>query len=322
MTIPEFKASLSLPAIAAPMFLVSGIELVAATCCAGIAGAFPSLNGRTTQDFESMLQELTTRLNAFEKETGQKPAPYCVNLIVNKTNPRLMPDLELCVRYKVPVVITSLGAAKEVVAAVHQYGGLVFHDVINRRHSEKAIEAGADGIIAVTVGAGGHAGTANPFALIAEIRSFYDGLLLLAGAMNTGADIAAALCMGADLAYMGTRFIATKESLADPAYKEMLVQAQISDILYTAAVSGVHANFLKPSLTRSGLDLTQKKQEDFAVLVQDERKAWKDFWSAGQGATGIHDIPGVATLIERLKSEYSAALRNQAERWQAFQGRQ
>lgn len=315
MTVHEFTTALSIPAIAAPMFLVSGTGLVSATCRNGMAGAFPSLNARTPEGFERMLQELTTELEQFEAQTGQKPAPYCVNLIVNKTNPRLLPDLELCAQYKVPVVITSLGAVKEVVARVHDYGGLVFHDVINKRHAEKAIEAGADGIIAVAAGAGGHAGTSNPFALIAEIRSVYDGLLLLAGAINTGSDIAAALCMGADMAYMGTRFIATTESLADAAYKEMLVQAQIKDILYTDAVSGVHGSFLIPSLKRAGIDLTQKKKEDFAVLAQEERKIWKDIWSAGQGATAIHDIPDAATLVARLKSEYHMALQQQTARF-------
>lgn len=312
MTAQTFLSQLYLPAIAAPMFLVSGSQLVLEVCKEGMAGAFPSLNGRHKEDFEQMLREVTEGLKKHEAETGQKPAPYCVNLIVHKTNPRLMPDLQLCMKYKVPVVITSLGAVKDVVDAVHSYGGLVFHDVINKRHAEKAVEAGVDGIIAVTAGAGGHAGQANPFALIAEIRSFYKGLLLLAGAINTGADIAAALCMGADLAYMGTRFIATQESLAAAAYKEMLLGAQIKDVLYTDAVSGVNANFLIPSLTSAGIDLSQKKKEDFATLAQDERKAWKDIWSAGQGATGIHDIPPVRALVERLKEEYRTALTAQA----------
>lgn len=316
MTVPEFTAHLSLPAVAAPMFLVSGVELVLAACTSGVASAFPSLNGRKHADFERMLQEVTEGLKRYEAETGLTPAPYCVNLIVNKTNPRLMPDLESCVRHKAPVVITSLGAVKEVVDAVHSYGGLVFHDVINRRHAEKAAEAGVDGIICVSAGAGGHAGTVNPFALLAEIRSFYDGLLLLAGAISTGADIAAALCMGADLAYMGTRFIATQESLASAAYKQMLLQARVADVLYTVAVSGVNANFLIPSLTAAGVDLSQKKNEDFAVLAQDERKAWKDIWSAGQGATAIHDVPTAADLIARLKTEYKDALWQQAERYQ------
>lgn len=318
MTVAAFQSQLALPAVAAPMFLVSGTGLVTATCKSGMAAAFPSLNGRTVQDFERMLLTVTTELKAHETATGKAPAPFCVNLIVHKTNLRLQADLDLCVQYRVPVVITSLGAAKEVVDKVHAYGGLVFHDVIHKRHAQKAMEAGVDGIIAVTAGAGGHAGTANPFALVSEIRSFYEGLLLLAGAINTGADIAAALCMGADLAYMGTRFIATTESLAPDAYKQMLVNAQIDDILYTDAVSGVHANFLKPSLQAAGLDLSQEKQEDFAVLARQERKAWKDIWSAGQGTTGIHDICDAATLVARLKAEYLEALSRQAERLRSF----
>ena len=207
------------------------------------------------------------------------------------------------------MIITSLGAVKELVDAVHSYGGLVFHDVIKKRHAEKAAEAGVDGIIAVANGAGGHAGTANPFALIDDIRTFYDGCLILAGALNNGNDILAAETMGADFAYMGTRFIATKEGFADHAYKDMLVNSTFEDILYTDGISGVNANFLKPSIVHSGIDLTEKKEEDFSELIGgDGHKAWKDIWSAGHGVSGIHDVPTTAELINQMKTEYKTAL--------------
>ena len=309
MTLQEFKNSLDLPLITSPMFLVSRTELVVEACKNGVCGTFPSLNGRKVEDFEQMLIDITTQLNQFEQETGKKAAPFGVNLIVNRTNPRLETDLALCIKYKVPVIITSLGAVKELVDAVHSYGGLVFHDVIKKRHAEKAAEAGVDGIIAVAAGAGGHAGTANPFALIDEIRTFYNGCLILAGAMNNGNDILAAETMGADFAYIGTRFIATKEGSAEQDYKEMLVDSTFEDVIYTDGISGVNANFLKPSIIHSGIDLNEKKEEDFAELIGDEgHKAWKDIWSAGHGVSGIHDIPTTAELITRMKNEYKTAL--------------
>lgn len=313
MTIKELKESTDLPIISSPMFLVSGTQLVIEACKNGVIGTFPSLNGRTEADFEAMLQEITTELNKFEKESGKKPAPFGVNLIVNRTNPRVETDLRLCMKYKVPLVITSLGAVKEVVNAVHSYGGLVFHDVIKKRHAEKAAEAGVDGIICVTAGAGGHAGTANPFALVSEIKSFYKGAIILAGSINSGTDVLAALTMGADFAYMGTRFIATKESLAQDPYKEMVVDSGIDDILYTDGVSGVNANFLKPSIEKAGLDITEKKEEDFSKLNSDN-KAWKDIWSAGQGVAGIHNVPTTAELINQIKSEFKDGLK-QNENW-------
>lgn len=308
MNIEEFKNGVILPVIASPMFLVSGSKLVIECCKNGIVGTLPSLNGRSSADFEQFLIEITSELKKFEEETNIKPAPFGINLIVNKTNPRLMPDLELCVKYKVPLVITSLGAVKEVVDAVHSYGGLVFHDVIKKRHAEKAAEAGVDGIIAVANGAGGHAGTANPFALVEEIRSFYKGTLILAGTITKGKDILAAQTMGADFAYMGTRFIATEESMAQPEYKKMLLASHIDDIMYTDGISGVNANFLVPSIEKSGIDISEKKEEDFSKLSAEHGKAWKDIWSAGQGTTGIEKIEPVATLVDQLKQEYKAAL--------------
>ncbi len=309
MKIQDFKNRLDLPIITSPMFLVSGTKLVIEACKNGVCGTFPSLNGRKEEDFENMLIEITSELKKFEEETGKQAAPFGVNLIVNKTNPRLETDLKLCIKYQVPLIITSLGAVKELVDAVHSYGGLVFHDVIKKRHAEKAAEAGVDGIIAVAAGAGGHAGTASPFALIDDIRSFYDGTLILAGAINNGGDVLAALNLGADFAYMGTRFIATEEAQAVHQYKEMLVDSSFEDVLYTDGISGVNANFLKPSILASGIDINEKKEEDFSLLVgSDGHKAWKDIWSAGHGVSGIHDVISTKNLVDRLKSEFKTEL--------------
>lgn len=290
------------------MFIVSGTKLVIECCKNGITGTFPALNGRTTEAFEEMLKEIISELNKFKQETEITPAPFGVNLIVNKTNPRLLPDLELCIKYQVPIIITSLGAIKEVVDAAHSYGGLIFHDIIKKRHAEKAAEAGVDGIICVSAGAGGHAGTANPFALVNEVRQFYNGAIVLAGSINTGNEILAAQIAGADFAYMGTRFIATEECLASGEYKQMIVNSGIDDVIYTNGVSGVNANFLKKSIEKSGIDINEKKEEDFSKLSGEHAKAWKDIWSAGQGVAEISDIPTVSGLVERLKSEYKLAL--------------
>ena len=307
MTMPDaLKGRLAIPAIASPLFLVSGPDLVVETCRAGILGTFPALNQRSSDGYADWLEEIESRLQAC-----QNPAPYGVNLIVHKTNPRLDADLKITVAHKVPLVITSLGAVPDLVKAVHSYGGLVFHDVISRRHAEKAVEAGVDGVIAVSAGAGGHAGTINPFALIDEIRSFFDGAIVLAGAISTGAHIAAAQLMGADLAYLGTRFIATKESLAQQGFKDMIVRSGTHDILYTPAISGVNANFLKPSLIAAGLDpnnLTHVGKMD----MEGEAKVWRDVWSAGHGVASIHDVPSAADLCARLKAEYAAARRSLA----------
>lgn len=308
MTTKSLIDQTTLPIIAAPMFLVSGTKLVIEACKNGIIGTFPSLNGRSSEDFEQMLKDITQSLAAFEKETGQKPAPYGVNLIVNKTNPRLLADLQLCVQYKVPLIITSLGAVKEIVDAVHSYGGLVFHDIIKKRHAEKAAEAGVDGIICVSAGAGGHAGTSHPFALMQEVKSFFKGTIVMAGSINTGQEVLAAQIAGADLAYMGTRMIATTESLASEAYKQMIIDAQIDDVIYTDGVSGVPANFLKLSVEKAELDLTVKKEEDFSKLTGEDSKAWKDIWSAGHGVSGIQDIPTVKILVDRIKEEYVLGL--------------
>jgi nitronate monooxygenase len=322
MPVPKlFQSNMTLPAIAAPMFLASGTKLVIETCKAGMAGTFPALNQRTSEGFEAWLIEIDEALKNHEEKTKQKPAPFGVNLIVHKSNPRLQADLELCVKHKVPFIITSLGAAKEVVEAVHSYGGLVFHDVVNSRFSRKAIAAGVDGLICVTGGAGGHAGTLNPFALIAEIRSFYDGTLILAGCISTGKDIATAQMMGADLAYMGTRFINTHEALVNDDYKQMVIDSKAEDIIYTPKVSGIHASFMRESLVRAGIDPEDKRPKetidygnDLSVDAPEEAQskekkpgAWSDIWSAGQGVSAIDEVLSTQQLVAQLRTEYIEA---------------
>lgn len=305
---------LRLPLVVAPMFLVSNPQLVTACCNGGVVGSFPALNQRDSSGFSAWLDEIGDGLTAGS-------APYAVNLIVHASNPRLEKDLAICAAHRVPIVITSLGAVKEVVDAVHSYGGLVLHDVTTRRHAEKAAEAGVDGLIAVAAGAGGHAGTWSPFALVAEIRQFFDKTLLLAGCLNHGHEILAAQLLGADLAYMGTRFIATRENAAAADYKQMILEAHAADIVHTPAVSGVPASFMRQSLERAGYDMQQlrsKSAQDGGEKLKpldDEAKAWKTVWSAGQGVGGIDDLPSVSELIERLDGEYRAALtRVQAQR--------
>lgn len=298
------RKNLRFPAIAAPMFLVSGPELVIATCKAGMIGTFPALNQRTSDGYVEWLKQIEAAL-------GPDDAAYGVNLIVHGTNTRLMEDVKITVAHKVPLVITSLGAVKDVVDAVHSYGGIVFHDIINARHAQKAAEAGVDGLILVSAGAGGHAGNQHPFALINEIRSFFKGTLILSGALSTGQDVAAALMAGADLGYMGTRFIATNEARADAAYKQMLVDTSAKDITYTDAISGINANFLTPSLVNNGLDPNAAKDPkhkiDMAHELNPDAKAWKTIWSAGQGVGSIHEVMPVAELVEQLSDEFGAA---------------
>jgi len=297
---------MKLPLIAAPMFLVSGPEIVTACCKSGIVGTFPALNQRTAAGFDEWLTKIETDL-ADVANPG-----FGVNLIVHKTNPRLQTDLETCVKHKVPLVITSLGAVPEIVDAVHAYGGLVFHDVINLRHANKAAQAGVDGLIAVSAGAGGHAGLLSPFALVNEIRQFFDKTIILSGAISTGRDIAAAQAAGADYAYMGTRFINTMESRAADDYKDMIVQSSAADIVYTDKISGVNANFLGPSIQAAGVEQESDagKEVDFGkeLLAPEDAKAWKDIWSAGHGVGGIDDIPNVSDLVSRLHAEYVATI--------------
>ncbi len=306
--------NLKIPVVASPMFIVSQMELVKACCKSGIIGTFPSLNQRSTEGFEEWLIHLNEAFKNWEAETGEKAPPYGVNLIVHRTNPRVEADLEICVRHKVPIIITSLGAVRELVDEVHSYGGLVFHDVTNVRHAQKAIDAGVDGLILVTAGAGGHAGIRNPIPFIPEIREIWDGLILLGGNISTGRDIASALQMGADIAYMGTRFINTDEAIADDAYKQMIIEAGTGDIVYTAAISGVSANFLKKSLVNAGIppDLWNTKNKiDFGEELNTEAKAWKTIWSAGQGVATIKDTLPVADLVVRLRREFKEAIEHQ-----------
>lgn len=295
---------LRLPVVAAPMFLVSGPDLVIAACRAGVLGTFPALNQRTTAGLDEWLTLLDSGL-------GPSDAPYGVNLIVHRTNARFVADLEVVVRHRVPVVITSLGAATEVADAIHSYGGVVFHDVTTARHARKAADAGVDGLILVSAGAGGHTGTLSPFALMAEVREVFDGTILLAGALSRGADVLAARAMGADLAYLGTRFVATAESLASPEYRAQVVSAGAGDIVFTPSVSSIPANFLRRSLESAGLDPDAPPGPvDLTHLTdpsQADARAWRDIWSAGHGVAGIHEVLPVAELVERLAREYAEA---------------
>ena len=304
----SWQGRLRIPAIAAPMFIVSNPKLVAACCQSGVVGTFPALNQRTTAGFVEWLETLNATLT-------DKDAPYGVNLIVHRTNPRLQADLEQVVRHKVPLVITSLGAVAEVVDAVHSYGGVVFHDIVNQRHAEKAAKAGVDGLIPVSAGAGGHAGVVNPFALVPEIRSVFDGYIVLSGCISSGRGVAAARALGADFAYMGTRFIATQEANAPEAYKQMLIDAGSADIVYTPAISGIPANFLRPSIVGAGLDPDNLKPKTEINLGEElsASKAWKDIWSAGQGTTEIRDLPPATELCARLIREYGETCRSLAD---------
>ncbi|RBW48524.1 NAD(P)H-dependent flavin oxidoreductase [Marinobacter sp. F3R11] len=316
MSLPAFrKDSLSLPLVAAPMFLISGPELALACCREGIVGSFPALNQRTSEGFEDWLIEMNGNIGKLKEERPESSiAPYAVNLIVHRSNPRWQADLELCVKHQVPIIITSLGAASQVVDAVHSYGGVVFHDVTNQKHARKAAEAGVDGIIAVAAGAGGHAGTINPFVLVHELREVFDGIILLAGGLSHGEDILAAQALGADLAYMGTRFINTTESRAEDAYRNMIIESVSDDIIHTPAVSGIPANFMRQSLEAAGFAMDKLNQAgeinygEKLKPVADEAKAWKTVWSAGQGVSQIHDILTVSDLVTRLTEEYRSAL--------------
>lgn len=312
---PAFINELKIPVIAAPMFLISGPQLVIESCKNGIVGTFPALNQRTSEGFEQWLIEIKSALEEYEKSTGKKSAPFGVNLIVHPTNPRLEADLKLCIKHQVPIIITSLGAVSELVDAVHSYGGLVFHDVIKKRHAQKAADAGVDGLILVSAGAGGHAGTINPMTLVAEVKQFFKKTVILSGCISTGRDIASAMQMGADLAYMGTRFINTAESKAPDAYRQMIVEAGASDVTYTASVSGVHANFLTESLKAAGIteeDLKKDHKIDFGSELDTEAKAWKTIWSAGQGVATIDNVMTVGDLVGQLGEEFKEAVNEQS----------
>jgi nitronate monooxygenase len=313
MPLPRLlQGRLRLPVIGAPMFIVSGPELVLAQCKAGIVGAFPALNARPQEALDAWLTRIATDLDAYRAANpGAAVPPFAVNQIVHSSNSRLEADLEVCVRHRVPIVITSLRPPHPVVERVHAYGGIVLHDVVSVRHAEKALEAGVDGLILVCAGAGGHAGTLSPFALVNEVRRFYDGTLAVAGAITDGAGVLAAQAMGCDLAYLGTRFIATREANASDRYKQMILDARAADILYTPYFSGVHGSYLKPSIRAAGLDPDTLAAAPPGQMNYDKReerpKAWKDIWSAGQGVGNITDVPPVAELVDRLEGEYRAA---------------
>lgn len=318
MALPPLLHDLSLPVIAAPMFTVSYPELVIAQCRAGIVGAFPALNARPAAQLGDWLDEIRERLAADGPHA--RPGPLAVNQIIHASNTRLESDLRVCAAHRVPILITSLRApVRELIDEVHGYGGIVLHDVVNVRHARKALEAGVDGLILVCAGAGGHAGTLSPFALLAEVRRFFDGPLILSGAIGQGAAILAAQAMGADLAYIGTRFIATREARAAPAYKEALIDAGAADIVYTDHFTGIPGNYVRRSIVALGLDPDAlpvgAAQTGGApdVRFDDSRgKAWKDIWGAGQGVGSIEDAPPVAELVARMKREYAVAARRVA----------
>ena len=313
MPLPKiFESALSIPAIGSPMFLVSFPPLVAAQCKAGIVGTFPHVNARTSEQFDQWLTDIESELADYSASNPSATvAPYGVNLILHRTNARFEPDLGLVVKHRVPFVITCLGHPGEVVEAVHAYGGTVFCDVTSAAHARKSVDAGVDGLICVGAGAGGHASSQSAFSLVRKIREFWDGCLVLGGGINDGHQIRAAEALGADLVYMGTRFIATQESNAQQAFKQMVIDSDMSDLVYTDRLSGVHANFLKPSLEKWGVDVSKlpPKTPDMSSLTDTTAKLWKDLWSAGQGIATIHDAPAVATLVSRIADEYVEACR-------------
>jgi len=308
---PILKDTLQLPVVAAPLFIISHPPLVLAQCKAGVVGSFPALNARPEAQLDEWLAEITEDLANYNAKNPDKPAaPFAVNQIVHMSNKRLEHDLTMCVKYKVPIVISSLGAVPEVNQAIHSYGGIVLHDVINNRHANSAIRKGADGLIAVAAGAGGHAGPLSPFALVQEIREWFDGPLLLSGAIANGRSILAAQAMGADMAYVGSPFIATPEARAVDDYKQMIVDSDAKDIVYSNYFTGIHGNYLKPSIAQSGMDpdhlpVADPSKMDFEEASQPGAKAWKDIWGSGQGIGAVKEIAPVADLVERLKREYS-----------------
>ena len=314
---------MSLPVIASPLFIISNPSLVIAQCKAGVVGSFPSLNARPATLLDEWFHEITEALAAHDRAHPDQPAaPFAVNQIVHRSNDRLEHDLELCAKWKAPIVITSLGAREDLNATVHGYGGITLHDVINDRFAHKAIEKGADGLIAVAAGAGGHAGALSPFALIQEIRQWFDGPLALSGSIASGRAILAAQAMGADVAYIGSAFIATKEANADDGYKQMIVDSAASDIVYSNLFTGVHGNYLRPSIERAGLDPDALPVSDPSAMnfsSGGKTKAWRDSWGCGQGIGAVRDVPAAGELVARLKAEYHEALTAMCQ-GQAFGG--
>ncbi|KAF0810340.1 2-nitropropane dioxygenase [Alcanivorax sp. S71-1-4] len=314
MALPElFKGRLSLPVIASPMFIVSGPELVIAQCKAGIVGSFPALNARPQSVLREWIQRIKRELAEYAEANPGKPvAPFAVNQICHASNDRLIDDMKVCVEEQVPIIITSLRPPSELVEAAHSYGGLVFHDVINQRHARKAAEQGVDGLILVSAGAGGHAGTQSPFALLREVKQWFEGTVILSGAIGDGHAIAGAVAMGADFAYMGTRFIATEEANSDERYKRLLIEGTAEDVLYSNLFTGVHGNYLKQSVVEAGYDPNNLPESDpskmnFGSGGNSDKKVWKDILGSGQGIGGITDAPPVAELVDRLKAEFDEA---------------
>ncbi|MBR1222825.1 nitronate monooxygenase [Bradyrhizobium sp. U87765 SZCCT0131] len=314
MTLPaSLHGKLDLPVVGSPLFIVSGPELVIAQCKAGIVGSFPALNARPVEKLDEWLSRITDELGEYQAANpDKKVAPYAVNQICHASNDRLMKDMETCVKHKAPIIITSLRPPAEIVEAAHSYGGVVFHDVINVKHARKAAEQGVDGLILVCAGAGGHAGTLSPFALVREVKQWFKGTILVSGAISDGWGIASALALGADLAYMGTRFIATEEANADAAYKQALIDYAAHDTVYTNLFTGVHGNYLGPSIAAAGLDpanlpVADKSKMNFSSGGNMKAKAWRDIWGSGQGIGQITDAPPVADLVARLKREFGEA---------------
>jgi nitronate monooxygenase len=313
MSLPPILQNLEMPIVAAPMFIVSGPELVIAQCKAGIVGSFPALNARPANELEKWIVRVKLELEQYQKDNpGKKVAPFAVNQICHPSNNRLDHDNEVCRKHEVPIIITSLQANQDVYDSTHSYGGIILHDVVNIRHSKKALSMGADGLIAVCSGAGGHAGRLSPFALIPEIRQFHDGPLLLSGSISTGGSVAGALAIGADLAYIGTRFIASKEANAVDGYKQEIIDSSGEDIVYSSLFTGVHGNYLKGSIEKAGLDpanlpTADKSSMNFGSSGNTDAKAWKDIWGAGQGVGSVHNAPSMQEIIDIFKAEYAEA---------------
>ena len=307
------KNNLTIPVVAAPLFIISRPNLVIAQCKAGVVGSFPALNARPQELLSDWIKEIKDELGEYQAQNpGKKVAPFAVNQICHLSNDRLLADVETCVKHEVPIIITSLRPPADLVKAIHSYGGLVFHDVINTRHAQKAVSEGVDGLILVCAGAGGHAGALSPFALLRETREWYDGTILLSGAISDGYSVASALAMGADLAYIGTRFIATQESEAEDEYKQMLIDSSAKDVVYTNYFSGVHGNYLSPSVIKSGMDPdnlpeADKTKMNFNSGGNAAKKVWKDIKGCGQGLSPIKDSPAVADLVENMKKEFAEA---------------
>jgi len=314
--IDQLKSQLKIPVIGAPLFLVSGPELVIAQCKAGIVGSFPALNARPQNVLDEWIIRIKDELaQAKEADPEKRIAPFAVNQICHGSNGRLFGDMEICVKHEVPIIITSLRPPEEIVQAAHSYGGMVFHDVINVRHAKKAAEQGVDGLILVCSGAGGHAGTLSPFALVREVKEWFDGAVILSGAISSGSAVASSLALGSDFAYIGTRFIATEEANADQGYKEMLIESAADDIVYSSLFTGVHGNYLKGSIEKAGLDPknlpdADKSTMNFGSGGNTESKAWKDIWGSGQGTGSIKDAPSVAKLIDNLEAEFKEAIQD------------